>query len=571
MRELLQQMRIKKRLTTGFIMVTAITSIAAIVGCIAVIVISTQYAYALKNYGFSQGDIGKALVTFSDTRSATRAIIGYTDQEIISNLLETHDSKKETFQGYMQTMQKIVTAEEEEAAYKAATAALEKYWKVEEEVLSLGKSTDEAKSKQAQMLAYEQLNSLYEEVYANLGKLMDLNVEQGNYLESYLGKMLIILLGIIVLVIVISVVISIKLGATIADGIAKPLGELSVRLKTFAKGDLSSPFPEFKRKDEVADMVQEAKQMAEDLDSIINDAGALLSAMAEGDYTVTTELEDKYVGDFAVLKDSMSKMNYQMNETLHHIDDASGQVSIGAGNLAEAAQALAEGATDQAASVQELQATIANITEGIQKTAERVEESYQQAKKYAEEAEHSREEMQSMVSVMERISETSQRIGNIISEIEDIASQTNLLSLNAAIEAARAGEAGKGFAVVAEQIRDLAEQSAKSAVDTRALIESSIQEITEGNKAAEHVAVSIEEVVEGVKKIADTSKELSEISNDQATAMEQAESGVNQISEVVQSNSATAEESSATSEELAAQAVSMNELVGRFILRTEEE
>ena len=175
--------------------------------------------------------------------------------------------------------------------------------------------------------------------------------------------------------------------------------------------------------------------------------------------------------------------------------------------------------------------------------------------------------MNVMTEAMTRIDETSKKIGDVITEIEDIASQTNLLSLNASIEAARAGEAGKGFAVVADQIRTLAEQSAKSAVNTRALIEGTIREIETGSKAATRAAEAIVGVVEEIHAIAETSKKLSENSESQAESMKQADAGVARISEVVQSNSATAEESSATSEELSAQATNMNELVGQFQLR----
>ena len=172
-----------------------------------------------------------------------------------------------------------------------------------------------------------------------------------------------------------------------------------------------------------------------------------------------------------------------------------------------------------------------------------------------------------MVSTMERISNTSSMIQSIIGEIEDIAAQTNLLSLNAAIEAARAGDAGKGFAVVADQIRNLAEQSAKAAVNTKELIEGSVNEIDAGSKAALKTAEVLGEVVASVKDIADTSKALSDNIKLQVESIEQANEGIYRISEVVQNNSATAEETSATSEELSAQAISLDELVAMFQLR----
>ena len=566
----LKKLRIEKRLTRGFLMVSALASVAAVLGVIAMIIISTKYASALEKDGFSQGDIGKALVTFADTRSSVRGIIGYDDINVVESLAEADSNNREQFKNYWAIVEKNVYSKEEKQLYTEISEELEDYWVIVDKIISLGKTTDAEASLKAQQMAVDELSPLYNELYGDMVKLMELKVEGGNAVERTLNIMKVIFLIIIVLIIVIGIIISNKLGVKIARGIAVPLNALSSRLKTFAQGNLTEPFPETDTEDEVAEMIHQAQGMAEDLEMIIQDAGKLLGAMADGDYTVETQMEEKYRGDFSALIESMRQMNHQMNVTLRHIGEASNQVSIGSENLADASQALAEGATDQAGSVEELQATFADITEGLQRTAEHVEESYHQAQKYAAEADKSRGEMEAMVSAMNRINETSEKIENIISDIEDIASQTNLLSLNAAIEAARAGEAGKGFAVVADQIRKLAEQSAKSAVDTRQLIANSLEEIAEGNKAAERAAASIEEVVRGVKMIADSSKELSAISTEQASAMEQAEAGVNQISEIIQSNSASAEESSATSQELSAQAVSMSELVGKFILNDDE-
>ena len=171
--------------------------------------------------------------------------------------------------------------------------------------------------------------------------------------------------------------------------------------------------------------------MSDRIRVIIKDSGRMLNEMSEGNFAIDTECEEVYTGAFTDLLTGIRKMNEEIDTTVRGVDDASGQVLTGSTNLAEAAQSLAEGATDQAASVEEMQATINELTSGIKTTAEELGTAYDEAYKYAEIAEGSRGDMEVLVQAMSRINETSEKIGAIITQIEDIASQTNLLSLNA--------------------------------------------------------------------------------------------------------------------------------------------
>lgn len=560
-------LKIREKLSKSYLQVIFIASISAIVGIGALLIMTRMYNNALTNYGFSQGDIGKAMTAFADARSDLRGAIGYDEEGIIKGLKEDYYVKQDSFNTYLAEIEKSTVTKAGRDAYNQILADLDGYWELSDELIELGATSDEASSKEAQDRAVKELKTMYEAVYNDLENLMDINVQKGDQLESILAVMEIIAVIIMIAVIILSILSGRKYGNQIADGIARPLQQMSERLKTFAEGDLDSEFPEHDAKDEVAEMIETARQMADNLNVIISDSGKLLNAMADGNFAIATEHEERYTGKFNDLLVGIRNMNRKIDESLRQVEETAEQVSLGSGNMAEAAQSLAEGATEQAGAVEELQATIADITANVEHTAENLQKSHADARKYADDADHSREQMHAMVEAMQRISESSMKIENIISELEDIASQTNLLSLNASIEAARAGEAGKGFAVVADQIRKLAEQSAASAVSTRELIEGSIHDVEEGNKAVALVSETLDEVIKGINDIADTSKSLSENSQSQATAMEQAEQGVNQISEVVQSNSAMAQETSATSEELSAQAETLDNLVRQFTLR----
>lgn len=564
------ELKIRERLSKSYLQVIFIASISAIVGIIALLVMTRMYKNALNNYGFSQGDIGKAMTAFSGARSEVRAAVGYMDEDIISDAKDTYYTRKDSFQQYLDDIESSMVTQAGKDAYNQIVKDLDGYWDLSDQLIEEGSTTDQEISKKVQRREADELGPAYQVVYNDLKNLMNIYVQKGDQIESVLAVMEIIAVIIMIAVIILSILSGRRYGNQIADGISKPLQQISERLKTFAEGDLDSEFPEHDAKDEVAEMIETARKMADNLNVIISDSGKLLNEMADGNFAVATEHEERYTGKFNDLLIGIRNMNRKIDESLRQVEETAEQVSLGSGNMAEAAQSLAEGATEQAGAVEELQATIADITANVEHTAENLQKSHADARKYADDADHSREQMHAMVEAMQRISESSMKIENIISELEDIASQTNLLSLNASIEAARAGEAGKGFAVVADQIRKLAEQSAASAVSTRELIEGSIHDVEEGNKAVALVSETLDEVIKGINDIADTSKSLSENSQSQATAMEQAEQGVNQISEVVQSNSAMAQETSATSEELSAQAETLDNLVRQFTLREQK-
>ena len=563
----LRLLRIKERLTQGAMITIGIASTAAIIAAIILFYMSSRYNHVLTYYAFPQGDLGKAMSELADIRSATRGAIGYETENYINQMIDQHDQAVKKLEELLVPIEASVVTDVGRESFDQIRTTLDKYLEVDAKVLKLGATMDAEKSTQAQAIAFTELAPAYTKVHNAFETFMEANVTLGDETQKTLNAAKNIMVVAIIVIIVAAYVIATKIMTSIAVGIAEPLHELGGRMSDFAKGDLTSEFPAYEVDDEVGDMLKAVAATTNKLSLIFADLEALLDDMANGNFNIRTSCEEEYIGDYERLLLAIRKMNRQMDSTLKDVRAAADMVSSGATNLAEGAVALAEGATDQAASIQQMQATISEITIGLERTVDDVGVAYTESERVAGEAEKSRNEMSVMMEAMERINETSQRIGNVISEIEDIASQTNLLSLNASIEAARAGEAGRGFAVVADQIRNLAEQSAKSAVNTRELIEGSIREIETGNEVANRTAEALGQVVEDIHAIAQSAKNLSEATKLQAEAMEQAEAGVNRISEVIEANSATSEELSATSEELSAQAITMEELVAQFQLR----
>ena len=357
-----------------------------------------------------------------------------------------------------------------------------------------------------------------------------------------------------------------KLRVILTKLINQPIQQIEEAAQKIKNGDFNIQFT-YESEDELGQLIHNFEDMGNIFKEIIHDSENLLTQMSKGNFNIHTEKEDKYVGDFVHLKDSMRNLSKQLSATLRHIDEVSIQVAMGSKQLAESAQALAEGATDQAGTIEELTATVEGVSNISEESAKSAKESYDKICKSAKEAEASHDNLAMLTEAMIRISQTSKEIQMIIETIEKIAAQTNLLSLNASIEAARAGEAGKGFAVVATQIGILAADSAKAAVNTRQLIESALQEIDHGDVITKETVEVLNSILASMKEFAEMSRGLSESADSQAELLNQITQGIEQVSAVVQNNSAAAEETFATSEELANESAALKELLEQFEFR----
>lgn len=560
-------MRIEERLRKSFNIIIILASIGSIAGILSLLIVVSNFEKAMDNYALPQGDIALFMNEYAECRSNMRGIIGYEDQEEIDLLLEKHETRIKNTNARFEAIHETIVTDEGEAAYAKIKTALEAYLAKEAEIIAIGATPDEERSRQAQEMAINDLTPLYEALDAATLELMNINIAKEEQMEKVCEALQIGAIILMVILVIAAASISKRIAHVISKGISKPLAELEDRFEAFAEGDIKTDFPTSSAEDEIAGLMNSSHDMAQRLQMIILDVEKLCHEMSNGNFNVESGCADAYQGDLTELYVSIKNMNINVSNALKEVESVSNQVNDGATNLAEAASCLAEGATDQAASVEEMVATMNTVSDGLKFTAQSVDEAYNQLSECATDAQASHAEMGHMVESMNRISETSKKIENIIAEIENIASQTNLLSLNASIEAARAGDAGRGFAVVADEIRDLADQSAKSAVDTRELVNNTLREIEEGSRVANKTADVLYGVVDSIQKIALSAKTLSENTQVQAEAVEQADQGIARISEVVQSNSAAAEESYATSEELSAQAATMHNLVSQFQLK----
>lgn len=341
-----------------------------------------------------------------------------------------------------------------------------------------------------------------------------------------------------------------------------PIIKVSEQMTELAQGRFDMEMDMKADDSEVGRMVEAIAFMKENFANMIIEISAVLGSMGDGRYNV--EITQEYVGEFVRIKESLLKIVEDMKGTLRTIQQVSQELDGGAEQLAKAAIDLAEGSTVQAGKVSTVAEMIDEMTRGIEKEADAANETVKIASEAGETLMEGNMKMQELKTAIGEISNCSEKIGTIIGTIQEIANQTNLLSLNAAIEAARAGEAGKGFAVVADQVKNLAEESAKAAGETTKLIEMTIQAVDKGITIADETAENMQGVMEGARIATEKMQEVAESLKLEAQNMHEIDQNITKVAEVVDNNSATSQETAAVSEEQSAQVATMVQMMEQF-------
>ena len=448
--------------------------------------------------------------------------------------------------------------------YEVANAAWEKYRGASDEILQLSR---EGKQQEASKLmtgeVYEDYKSFSKKLTILCGKFQ-VELDQAKTMANVCTVIIFIVIVAAGLAIA---VVTTMIGRIITNSITEPVEQIDAAVASLRKGELSNvEMLTYESEDELGDTIKNLKEAMGILADYVSEISVEVKAIAQGDLTRNGDDITDFLGDFSELKTSLLYILKRFNSTLTEISNLAEQVSSNSSEVENASKSLADGATEQAGVIEELNATIDTVVDMAEDTAKETQNASARVKASANKANEEKEKMNELLTEMEHITEISKEIGNIITDIEDIASQTNLLSLNASIEAARAGEAGKGFAVVADQIGKLAADSAKSAVNTRDLIDKTLVEIEKGNTITRTTADAFNQIIADMESFAELAENTMEKANSQAESLEQIGQGIEQLSGVVQGNAASSEENTAISINLAEGAAKMHDRVNIFKL-----
>ncbi|MGR9054492.1 methyl-accepting chemotaxis protein [Rhizobium leguminosarum] len=458
------------------------------------------------------------------------------------------------------------------------------------------KAKDSAGALSNVALINAKLNALTPKMIANNDAMMAMLNDGGDALSASVNGRIVFCFALIGIAVLAAVGFSVLVAQI---GIAGPMAQLRQRMTRLAEGDTTSDVSGLDRGDEVGQMAKavlvfrdnaieraqiEARAEADrnvsdserrerealkvreasELERAVTALGDGLRRLAAGD--LASHIDEPFVAHLDALRADFNNSVEKLNETLHTVGANARAIGAGANEIRSSADQLSQRTEQQSASVEETAAALEQITTTVRDAAKRTEEASQLVARTRLGAEKSGEIVRKAVSAMQQIEKSSGEISNIIGVIDDIAFQTNLLALNAGVEAARAGEAGKGFAVVAQEVRELAQRSAKAAKEIKALISTSGTHVQTGVSLVGETGKALDAIVAEVQEINQHVHAIAEASREQSIGLQEINTAVNSMDQGTQQNAAMVEESTAASHNLATEAAALNNLLGQFRL-----
>jgi methyl-accepting chemotaxis protein-1 (serine sensor receptor) len=305
-----------------------------------------------------------------------------------------------------------------------------------------------------------------------------------------------------------------------------------------------------------------ALSLSRSIISTLTYAGRVAREIAQGKLGHAIQCNRK--DELGQLLEAFRTMDERLSAIVGEVRHGSGAVSTAAQQIARGNDDLSQRTQEQASSLEETASSMEEMTSTVKQNAENASHANQLARGAREQAERGGEVASQAVVAMKEINASSRKISDIVSLIDEIAFQTNLLSLNAAVEAARAGEQGRGFAVVATEVRNLAQRSAGAAKEIKALINDSAEKVRTGSELVDQSGKALSEIVDSVKKVTDIVAEIAAASQEQSAGIDQVNHAVSQMDEMTQQNAALVEEAAAAARAMQEQANELARQVAFF-------
>lgn len=557
----MRDLKVSKKLTISYTIILTLLIMSCVVSIVDFIRLGGQIE-TFYDGPFTVNDSASVINSnFERMQKSVYRSISNTDSEIVKEAITDARNSAAIIQEQLPVVKTHFMGDQQ--IIDRLDAALAKLAPMREHVLTL--ASEDKKAEAAEYMEHNNIIAI-QEAQAELNSLIESGNKKGENLVSGLREKQAMAVFTVIILGGISVAVSVVFGVYITHGITQPVTELEQAARAMAKGEFSTVRVAYDSRDELGSLAGDIRSMVKTLTDVIQNETYILNEMAEGNFSVHSERDEYYIGEFEQLLRSMKKINRGLSELLLQISQSADNVAASSEQVSSGSQNLAQGTTEQAASVEELTGMMSEISDQAYRNSRDAQEASEKAQMVKENATESSRSMQEMVKAMAEISGKSDEIRKIVKTIEDFSFQTNILALNAAVEAVRAGDRGKGFSVVANEVRSLANQSSAASKSTAALIQSSLQAVENGRKIANETDNALAEVVSGIDNVSELLFHITDASSKQFDANRQVTENINLISEVVQTNSATAEECAAASEELASQAQLLKELVSHFKL-----